>query len=36
MKMDGRTALHCASADDDLDRVKLLLEFGAGAEIEVC
>ena len=34
-KVDGRTALHCAAADGDLERVKLLLELGAGMEIEV-
>ena len=34
-KVDGCTALHCAVAVGDLQRMKLLLEFGAGIEIEV-
>ena len=34
-KVDGRTALHCAAAVGDLQRMKLLLEFGVGIEIEV-
>ena len=34
-KVDGRTALHCAAAIGNLQQMKLLLEFGAGIEIEV-
>ena len=34
-KVGGRTALHCAAVTSNTDLVKLLLEFGAGKEMEV-
>lgn len=34
-KVGGRTALHCAAVTSNTELVKLLIEFGAGKEMEV-